>query len=130
MSSIDSEGFQNESLHKRVSDWLMEKDDENIVLGHWNGEPIVMSVNPCGHIEPVYPIRSFYPKFTDESWLYLIGKADGCSYIMVGDSGRLYVDFNESDHSDEVPTHIGHFDSVYEGKPIIPLNWRLLRHFG
>ena len=39
-----------------------------------------------------HAIKSFYPKFTNETWLYQIGMSGG-SYIMVGDSGRIYVDF-------------------------------------
>ena len=128
MSTVDSEGFKNEVLHKQISDWVLAKDSERIVLGYWKNQPITMKVNPYGHIEPNDAIESFYPKFTDETWLYGIGIAAGFSYIMVGDSGRMYVDFNESDNADEVPTHIGYFASVLEERPL-PLPWRDLRHF-
>ena len=124
MIVVDSEGFVNSALHKRVTEWVQEHNDDTIVLGHWKGQPVMMEVNTVGGIFPTHPIEAFYPKFSGEKWLYQIG-VSSCASIMVGDSGRLYVDFCIGDCLDEVPTLIGTFDSVLNGKPL-SLDWREL----
>ena len=104
-------------LFQDVEDWIVRHDGEFVTIGHAQGRAVMIEVNPGKVGDPAMAPWYLYPGFREEGWLFPLGEDAGIS-VFVGESGRVYADFEREGFSAR-PTHITSFQELVRGRAVI-----------